>query len=200
MNVIAESNRQFVREMKNIVRNGDHYELQNNFFIDEDGNGKLHVIYGEQTSNCLLCSRYVPCGDSQPSGYCDVLTALMGDREYIGLRYVVDGVECPDCGHVVQCDAFDEVKPLNIIRSFDDMVTFIERTYNFFPCVEMFEEYFGFVLLYDEETGEILESVRDYANRGGAFEKIPTQFPAVIRFDISTECPLEWICLTEDVQ
>ena len=51
------------------------------------------------------------------------------------------------------------------------MIRFIERTENFFKCVEDYELYYGFERKWNEETGETLETVREYYNRRGKFEK-----------------------------
>ena len=82
---------------------------------------------------------------------------------------------------------------MNIIKSIDEMIEFIEKTANFFGSPEEYEEYYGFERNWNEETGEILETVRDYYNRGGVFTNIPTKYPCVIRFDWNCEDDLEWI-------
>ena len=69
------------------------------------------------------------------------------------------------------CDAYTPVYPLTVVKSADDMIRFIERTENFFKCVEDYELYYGFERKWNEETGETLESVREYYNRRGKFEK-----------------------------
>ena len=42
------------------------------------------------------------------------------------------------------CDAYTPVYPLTVVKSADDMIRFIERTENFFKCVEDYELYYGF--------------------------------------------------------
>ena len=53
---------------------------------------------------------------------------------------------------------------------------------------------------WDEETGEILETTREYYDRGGRFVNIPDKFPCVIYFgvvDFEATMPniekLDWI-------
>ena len=86
------------------------------------------------------------------------------------------------CGWNNLCDAFTPVYPLNVIHSEEEMIQFIEKTENFFGCVEEYEAYYGFERKWDEETGEVLETVREYYNRSGKFENIPDKYPCVIYF------------------
>ena len=59
---------------------------------------------------------------------------------------------------------------------------FDEKTENFFSSPEAYEEYYGFQRNWNEETGEILESVREYYNRGGKFTELPEKYPCVVYF------------------
>ena len=85
------------------------------------------------------------------------------------------------------------------------MIRFIERTENFFKCVEDYELYYGFERKWNEETGETLETVREYYNRSGKFENIPDKYPCVIYFsyaDLDNESyekdKLKWIYIGEE--
>ena len=62
------------------------------------------------------------------------------------------------------------------------MINFVEKSENFFGSPEEYEEYYGFQRNWNEETGEILESVREYYNRGGRFTELPEQYPCVVYF------------------
>ena len=64
------------------------------------------------------------------------------------------------------------------------MVDFIEKTKSFFECPEKYESYFGFERRWDEETGEILETTKEYYDRDGKFNNIPDKFPCVIYFGV----------------
>ena len=64
------------------------------------------------------------------------------------------------------------------------MIQFIEKSENFFSCPEDYESYFGFERRWNEETGEILESTREYYNRDGEFKDIPDKYPCVVYFGI----------------
>ena len=82
------------------------------------------------------------------------------------------------------------------------MIKFIEDAEHFFDSPEEYESYFGFERKWDEETGEILETTREYYDRGGRFVNIPDKFPCVIYFgvvDFEAERPnikkLDWICI-----
>ena len=62
---------------------------------------------------------------------------------------------------------------------------YIEKTGNFFPCIEYYESYYGFERKWDEEgNGEILETVGEYYNRGGKFTYIPNKYPSVVYFGL----------------
>lgn len=64
------------------------------------------------------------------------------------------------------------------------MIDFVEKAEHFFNCPEAYESYFGFERKWDEETGEILETTREYYGRGGRFINIPDKFPCVIYFGV----------------
>lgn len=83
------------------------------------------------------------------------------------------------------------------------MIGFIEKVQNFFGSTEEFEWYFGLERKWDEETGEVLETVREYCNRGGDFKYIPDKFPCVIYFGVvdfdgrNRNDKLDWIYIGE---
>lgn len=166
--------------IRNIVKDGDDYKLQNNYnYID----GRLEWVVSHEECDghqCELCSHFTQLGGG---GSCDVFNRLLGVSYPAYAR----------CGLVLNCAAYDPVKRLNIIRSMDEMVAFITKVKNFFMNFESYEAYFGFHLSWDEETGENIETVEDYYKRGGEFENIPTQYPSVICFDTNAEEDLDWI-------
>ena len=80
------------------------------------------------------------------------------------------------------------------------MIEFVENTENFFNCPEEYEDYFGIERKWDEGSGDILETTREYYDRGGRFTNIPDKFPCVIYFgivDFNAERPniekLDWM-------
>lgn len=160
----------------NIVEDGDGYRLQNNFYKDGDNIVQVKSIL-DSSHNCSVCSHY------KTTGSCDIYNKLLNLQENSLMT----------TAQVVSCDAFDVVNKMNIVGSLDDMVSFIEKTKNFFDSQEDYERYYGFERNWDEETGEMLETVREYYNRGGVFENIPTKYPCVIRFDWNCTDDLEWI-------
>ena len=169
--------------LHNIIKNGDNYELQNNYY--EDGNRIVTVVPFKDSDNhvCQLCSRFVLMNRSTCGGYCDIYNKLLNlPKNHFAYT-----------GRVVNCAAYDKVEQMNVINSIDEMVAFIEKVQNFFRCPEDYESYFGFERNWNEETGDILETVREYHNRGGKFTNIPTEYPCVIRFDWDCEDDLEWI-------
>ena len=80
------------------------------------------------------------------------------------------------------------------------MVNFIEMVQQYLGCFEDCEKYFGFSPNVDDDTGEVLETIREYYERGGEFSNIPDKYPCVIYFpidDIDIHKKLEWIYIGE---
>lgn len=89
-----------------------------------------------------------------------------------------------------KCDAYTPIGSLVVVRTKDEMIDFIDKSKNFFGCPEDYEYYFGFERKWNESTGEIIETVREYYNRGGEFTKIPDKYPSAIYFpygDVSND-------------
>ena len=180
----------YIREellaMHNIIKSGDGYALQHNYY--EDGDRLAAVIPYEHSDNhcCEICSKFHFTNMSTLGcycGYCEIYNKLLNVPKN---HFVYSSM-------VANCAAYDKVEKMNIIASMDEMVAFIERTANFFGCVEDYEAYYGFERNWNEETGDILETIREYYDRGGKFENIPTKYPCVIRFDWNCKDDLEWI-------
>ena len=176
--------------LQNIIKTDDGYKLQNNYY--EDGERIVPIIPYKNWDNhsCQLCSHFILVDRNifgSPRGYCEIHKKLLNLPEH---HFVYSS-------RVVNCDAYDKVEKMNIIVSIDEMITFIEKTENFFGCPEDYESYYGFERNWNEDTGDILETVREYYNRGGKFENIPTEYPCVIRFDWGCEDDLEWIYIGE---
>lgn len=165
----------------NIVRNDDEFALQHNYYMDGEKFMTVIPPMNSDRHSCQVCSRFCDMGDIK--GYCDIFNILMGAKDN----------QIFWTGWVANCEAYDPVEQMNVIKSMDDMVAFIERTKNFFQSEENFESYYGFERQWNEETGEILETVPEYYERGGRFERIPDKFPCVVHFDWNCEQPLEWI-------
>lgn len=70
---------------------------------------------------------------------------------------------------------------LTKINSKQEMIEFIKSVKDDFDCNEDWEELFGFHLAFDEETGEILETIDEYK---GDFENIPeeNEYPVVLSY------------------
>ena len=182
---------------KDIVRTEDGYRLQKTW--EEDENGKLQKTsehknnqnQNELTKSCARCIHYIElCGTNK----CVIRTSLEN---------------CPansfiPSSWVANCDAYEPVFPLNIIKSEKEMVDFIEKVHNFFGCPEDYEAYFGFERNWDEATGDILETVREYYARGGKFKDIPDKYPCVVYFGVADfdgmrgrDEKLDWIYIGE---
>lgn len=188
---MEHNNREYIRKelllMHNIIKDGDGYKLQHNYYEDGDRVGVIVPFMDRDNHNCFKCSHFISNG--KYDGHCDIYNRLLNLPEHHHAW----------TSAVINCAAYDEdkVEQMNIISSIDEMIAFIERVQNFFSCPEDYESYFGFERNWDEETGDILETVREYYNRGGEFTKIPTQYPCVIIFDWDCEDDLEWIYIGE---
>lgn len=97
---------------------------------------------------------------------------------------------------------------LKQINNKREMIEFIKSTKSHFGNQEDWEEWFGFELKWDENTGEILETIDEYVNRGGTFCSVPESwaYPIVIsyinetdrdRFGKSTIRVWDWIPILE---
>ena len=119
---MTEDLRKELLSLHNIVKNGDGYKLQNNYYKDE--NRIVAVIPFENRDNhdCFKCSHFNPM--SEHDGYCDVYNSLLNLQEH----------RIAWTSAVINCAAYDEnkVEQMNIINSLDDMIIFIEKTKNFF--------------------------------------------------------------------
>lgn len=167
----------------NIIKSNGQYELQHNYYIDGERIVPVIPFESRDNHNCNICSYFTRM--DQYDGYCDIFNKLLDLPEH---SYVWSS-------NIINCAAYNEnkVEKMNIIKSLDEMIEFIEKTANFFDSPEAYEEYYGFQRKWNEETGELLESTRMYYNRGGVFTNIPSKYPCVIRFDWNCEDDLEWI-------
>ena len=163
----------FLNLYMNIIKTDDGYCLQKAY--EEDENGSIKQTPESETNpnknqfskNCYRCT--------------------YSDNEICLLRTKLE--KCPEnnyipCWWTGNCDAYSPVFPLNIIKSENEMIEFIEKTEHFFDSPEEYESYFGFERKWDEGTGEILETTREYYDRGGRFVNIPDKFPCVIYFGV----------------
>ena len=129
--------REELLSLHNIVKNGDDYELQNNYYED-DGRIVPVISYKDQDNHvCRLCSRFVFTNRNilgEYCGYCDVYNKLLN---LLKKHFAY-------ANGVINCAAYDKVEQMNVINSLDEMVAFIEKVKNFFGCQEDYEVYFGF--------------------------------------------------------
>ena len=163
----------FLNRYRNIVKKDDKYILQKVYEEDENriirqtSESELNPNQNEFSKNCYRCT--------------------YSNDEKCMLRTRLEN--CPEnhyipCHWTGKCDAYSPVYPLNIIKSENKMIEFIEKTECFFDSPEEYESYFGFERKWDEETGEILETTREYYDRGGRFTNIPDKYPCVIYFGV----------------
>ena len=163
----------FLNLYRNIIKTDDGYCLQKVYEEDENGGirqtskSKSNLNKNQFSKNCYCCT--------------------YSNNENCLLRTKLE--KCPEnsyipCHWTENCDAYSPVFPLNIIKSENEMIEFIEKTEHFFRCPEEYEDYFGFERKWDEGNGAILETTREYCDRGGSFINIPDKFPCVIYFGV----------------
>ena len=169
-----DSNRDyFLNRYRNIVKKDDKYILQKVYEEDENriirqtSESETNPNKNQFSKNCYRCT--------------------YSDNENCLLRTRLEN--CPEnhyipCHWTGKCDAYSPVFPLNIIESENKMIEFIEKTEHFFNCPEAYESYFGFERKWDEGSGEILETTKEYYDRGGRFTNIPDKYPCVIYFGV----------------
>ena len=171
---MSNDNRDFyLNTLRSIVKTDEGYFLQKVY--DEDENGEMKQTEEDKSNpnknnfskNCYTCLH-------SSNEDCLFRTKL----ENLPKNHFIP------CYWIANCDAYSPLLPLNIIKSEEEMIQFIEKTENFFGSPEEYELYFGFERKGDEETGDILESTREYYNRGGDFKDIPDKYPCVVYFGI----------------
>ena len=182
----------YLNRFKNIVKTDTGYELQP-VYAEDNNNEIIKLTNYNDEKCCDICIHHNRIANFHT---CEI-------RNKIEPNLIKNAII--PCSWNNSCDAFTPVYPLNIIKSEEEMIQFIEKTENFFGCVEEYEAYYGFERKWDEETGEVLETVREYYNRDGKFENIPDKYPCVIYFSYvnltSVHCDndnLLWIYIGED--
>lgn len=161
----------FLYHCKNIVKTKDGYTLQTACYevddnhIEEAKENKNNPTQNEETKNCFLCIH-------KSGNACTIRTRLENLPPNYFIPYWWNN----------KCDAYKPIQALTIINSIDEMINFVEKTENFFGAGEDYEDYYGFQRNWDEETGKVFETVREYYNKGGKFTKLPNKYPCVIYF------------------
>ena len=191
---------------KYLMDDRDFYLNRFKNIIKTDTGYKLQPVYAEDNNREII--KVTDCADEKCCDICIHHNRIAGFhtceiRNQIEPNLIKNAII--PCSWNNSCDAYAPVYPLNVIKSEEEMIQFIEKTENFFGCVEEYEGYYGFERKWDEETGEVLETVREYYNRGGKFENIPDKYPCVIYFSyvnlMNVHCDnddLLWIYIGED--
>ena len=187
----------FLNHYKDIVKVGNEYCLQAKYREDENGNvvqTPEHKANPNKNEFSKSCARCIHC-------------TCLGSVNSCAIRTYIEN--CPEHSFIpshwtANCDAYSPIYPLSIIKSETEMIDFIEKVHNFFGCPEDYEAYFGFERNWDEETGDILESVKEYHERGGEFKEVPDKYPSVIYFGVAdfdgnrgNDEKLDWIYIGE---
>ena len=182
----------YLNRFKNIIKTDTGYKLQP-VYVEDNNHEIIKLTNCNDEKCCDICIHHNYIANFHT---CEI-------RNKIEPNLIKNAII--PCSWNNLCDAYAPVYPLNVIKSEEEMIQFIEKTENFFGCVEEYEAYYGFERKWDEETGEVLETVREYYNRGGKFENIPNKYPCVIYFSYvnltSVHCDndnLLWIYIGED--
>lgn len=194
MNSTEQDNINFLlNKYKDIVKNDDGSFRLAHRCIPGDNDSYVKFVYtgrhnyNELEHNCY-CHKCKYCELNHPFNYCLLRTTLENSSIKVPTHYVAN------------CDAYDPIEYLNIIRNKSEMITFIEMIQQYFGSPEYCEKYFGFNPNVDDDTGEVLETIREYYERGGEFNNIPDKYPCVIYFpidNIDIHKKLEWIYIGE---
>lgn len=64
-----------------------------------------------------------------------------------------------------------------LVSSLDEYKLLIQELENEFDCIEEWQDFFGFELKWDEETGEVLETIIEYE---GDIKYMPKNFPCIV--------------------
>lgn len=168
-------NRNFLlKKYRNLIKTNSGFELAP--VVKKDENGKFiflseYDFTDSLNHNCYCCEYFRDLGRFTECEFCSKL-----------LKFKYPAFFRSDC--INHCDAYSPIPVMSIIKTESDMIDFIEKARNTFDCPEEYEEYFGFKRNWDEATGDILETTREYYERGGKFTKIPNKYPCVIYFSM----------------
>lgn len=197
MNSTKQNNINFLlKQYKDIVRNDDGSFRLAHRCIPCDNNSYVRFVdtgvhnHNELEHECY-CYRCKYCELNHPFNICSMRT---------NLENIQSNITFPT-HYVANCDAYDPIECLNIIHDMNEMVDFMEMVEKYFDCHESLEEYFGFTPNANDDTGKVLETIREYHERGGEFTNIPDKYPCVIYFpidDIDIRKKLEWIYIGEE--
>lgn len=171
-----------VEELRNIIKTDDGFKLQQAYdYSDKGGVVELEQSkkLGKELKQCDRCIHSTYWGDGKFS--CDINDKLRNAKHLVIYNT-----------NVYKCQANHNIAKLIIIKSEKEMVDLISIVANLFGCIEDYEAYFGFERRWNEDTGEVLETVHEYYERGGQFTEIPSKYPSIIYFDEDKE-KLEWI-------
>lgn len=185
-----------LNQYKDIVRNDDGSFRLAHRCIPYDNNSYVRFVdTGVHNHNEFeheyYCYRCKYCKLNHPFNICSMRTNLENIRSNITFP----------THYVANCEAYDPIEYLNIIRNKSEMITFIEMIQQYFGSPDYCEKYFGFTPKVNEDTGEILETIREYYERGGEFINIPDKYPCVIYFqfdNVDSYDKLKWIYIGEE--
>lgn len=196
MNSTEQNNISFLlKQYKDIVKNDDgSFRLAHRCIPGTNNSYVKFVDTGVHSHNELehecYCYKCKYCELNYPFDFCLLRTTLENSSIKVPTHYVAN------------CDAYNPIEYLNIIHDKNEMINFIEMVQQYFGNPEYCEKYFGFSPNVDDDTGEVLETIREYYERGGEFNNIPDKYPCVIYFpmeNVNIHEKLKWIYIGESV-
>lgn len=182
-----------LKQYKDIIKNDDGSFRLAHRCISGDNDSYVKFVdtgvhnHNELEHECYKCKH---CELNHPFNICLMRTDL---------ENIQSNITFPT-HYVANCDAYDPIEYLNIIRDKSEMANFIEMVQQYFGNPEYCEKYFGFNPNVDNDTGEVLETIREYYDRGGEFTNIPDKYPCVIYFpmeNVNIHEKLKWIYIGE---
>lgn len=201
----VDDNTKFFTQCKNIIKDETEYHFEKSAWIDNGYLCSYHSIDElwnpeKYYRNCFCCSHARWNGEEYT---CDIATDINRKRqEFINAckENNLNPEHIRTASHyIVECQAFDEVKELNVIRNMKEMIDFMYKTFNMLDGWDGVCGYYGFEIPYDWDNDKAECTIYEYCQNGGTFDRVPKEdeFPVVIYFDYNCEKSdkLKWISL-----
>ena len=200
-----DDNTKFFTQCKDIVKDETGYRFEKSAWIDNGYLCSYHSIDElwnpeKYYRSCFCCSHARWEGEDYT---CDIASDINRNdpntiEAYKNSDVSLEHIWIP-CRCIVKCQAFDEIKELNIIRNMKEMIDFMYKTFNMLDDWDGVCGYYGFEIPYDWDNNKAKCTIYEYYQNGGTFDKVPKEdeFPVVIYFDYNCEKSdeLKWISL-----
>lgn len=200
-----DDNTKFFTQCKDIIKDETGYHFEKSAWIDNGYLCSYHSIDElwnpeKYYRDCSRCSHSRWYGE----GYtCDIASEINRNNPNAIKSCKENNVSLEHIWmvshYIVECQAFDEVKELNVIRNMKEMIDFMYKTFNMLDGWDGICGYYGFELPYDWGEEKPMCDIYEYYKNGGEFEKVPkeNELPVVIYYDYNNTGvdELKWISL-----